>query len=58
MTSELVPERRASAVNLVNMFFGVGAVVGPLVVSVLLERTGAIAARLVDRRGAAGRRGA
>ena len=40
MTSELVPERRASAVNLVNMAFGVGAVVGPLVVSVLLERTG------------------
>ena len=40
MTSELVPERRASAVNLVNMFFGLGAVVGPLVVSVLLERTG------------------
>ncbi len=41
MTSELVPARRASAVNLVNMFFGVGAVVGPLVVSVLLRRTGA-----------------
>jgi len=41
MTSELVPARRASAVNLVNMFFGVGAVVGPLVVSVLLQRTGA-----------------
>ena len=41
MTSELVPARRASAVNLVNMFFGAGAVVGPLVVSVLLRRTGA-----------------
>jgi fucose permease len=36
-----MPARRASAVNLVNMFFGVGAVVGPLVVSVLLQRTGA-----------------
>jgi len=41
MSSELVPTRRASAVNLVNMFFGLGAVVGPLVVSVLLQRTGA-----------------
>ncbi len=41
MTSELVPTRRASAVNLVNMCFGLGAVVGPLVVSVLLQRTGA-----------------
>ncbi len=41
MSSELWPARRASAVNLVNMAFGVGAVVGPLFVSVLLERTGA-----------------
>jgi fucose permease len=41
MASELMPTRRASAVNLVNMFFGLGAVVGPLVVSVLLQRTGA-----------------
>lgn len=41
MTSELVPARRASAVNLVNMFWAVGAIVGPLVVSVLLQRTGA-----------------
>jgi len=41
MSSELVPTRRASAVNLVNMFFGLGAVVGPLVVSVLLQRVGA-----------------
>jgi fucose permease len=40
MTSELVPARRASAVNLVNMFWGVGAIVGPLVVSVLLQRAG------------------
>ena len=41
MSSELAPARRASAVNLVNTFFGVGAVVGPLVVSLLLQRTGA-----------------
>ncbi|MEO5819164.1 MAG: MFS transporter [Vicinamibacteraceae bacterium] len=41
MASELMPARRASSVNLVNMFFGLGAVVGPLIVSVLLERTGA-----------------
>jgi fucose permease len=41
MTSELMPARRASAVNLVNMFFGLGAVVGPLVVSFLLQRAGA-----------------
>ena len=40
LSSELMPTRRASAVNLVNMFFGLGAVVGPLIVSVLLERTG------------------
>ena len=38
MASELAPEKRASAVNLVNMAFGVGAVVGPLVVSVLIDR--------------------
>jgi fucose permease len=41
MASELMPTRRASAVNLVNMFFGLGAVAGPLVVSILLRRTGA-----------------
>jgi fucose permease len=41
MSTELIPARRASAVNLVNMFFGLGAVAGPLVVSVLLRRTGA-----------------
>ena len=56
MTSELVPARRASAVNLVNMFFGVGAIVGPLVVSVLLQRTGRGAAGALDGRGAARRR--
>lgn len=38
MASELAPEKRASAVNLVNMAFGLGAVVGPLVVSVLIDR--------------------
>jgi fucose permease len=41
MSSELAPARSASAVNLVNTFFGVGAVVGPLVVSVFLKRGGA-----------------
>jgi fucose permease len=40
MSSELVPERRASAVNLVNLFFGLGAFVGPLVISLLLRRAG------------------
>jgi fucose permease len=38
MASELAPEKRASAVNLVNMAFGLGAVAGPLVVSVLIAR--------------------
>lgn len=38
MAAELAPNRRASAVNLVNMAFGFGAVAGPLVVSVLIER--------------------
>jgi fucose permease len=41
MSSELAPRRSASAVNLVNTFFGVGAVVGPLVVSLFLKRGGA-----------------
>jgi fucose permease len=41
MSSEIAPERRASSVNLINTFYGVGAVAGPLVVSLLLRRTGA-----------------
>jgi fucose permease len=41
MSSEIAPERRASSVNLINTFYGVGAVAGPLVVSLLLRKTGA-----------------
>ena len=40
MSSEIAPARRASSVNLINTFYGVGAVAGPLVVSVLLRKTG------------------
>jgi fucose permease len=40
MSSEIVPERRASSVNLVNTFYGFGAVAGPLAVSLLLRETG------------------
>ena len=40
LAAELVPSRRASSVNLVNMFFGLGSVAGPLAVSLLLERGG------------------
>jgi len=40
MAAELLPERRASAVNLVNMFYALGAIAGPLAVSFLIERVG------------------
>jgi fucose permease len=40
MSAELAPERRASAVNLVNMFYGLGAIAGPLAVGGLIERSG------------------
>ena len=37
LSSELTPHRRASTVNLVNVFFGVGAIAGPLFASLALE---------------------
>jgi fucose permease len=40
MAAELAPEKRASAVNLVNTFYGLGAIAGPLAVSFLIERGG------------------
>jgi fucose permease len=46
LSSEIVPARRAFAVNLVNAFYGIGAIAGPLAVSVLLARTGEAVAAL------------
>lgn len=40
LASELVPSRRASAVNLVNLFYGFGAIAGPLVAGLFLDRRG------------------
>jgi fucose permease len=40
MAAELAPDKRASAVNLVNTFYGLGAIAGPLAVSFLIERGG------------------
>jgi MFS transporter, FHS family, L-fucose permease len=37
LSSELTPHRRASTVNLVNVFFGVGAIAGPLFAGLALE---------------------
>jgi FHS family glucose/mannose:H+ symporter-like MFS transporter len=37
ISSELAPHRRASTVNLVNVFFAVGAIAGPLVAAATLE---------------------
>jgi fucose permease len=37
LSSELTPHRRASTVNLVNVFFGVGAILGPLLAGLALE---------------------
>jgi fucose permease len=37
MASELVPGRRASTVNLVNLFYAVGAIAGPLLAGATLE---------------------
>jgi fucose permease len=37
LSSELTPHRRASTVNLVNVFFGVGAIAGPLLAGLALE---------------------
>ena len=37
LSSELTPHRRASTVNLVNVFFGVGAILGPLLAGLAIE---------------------
>jgi fucose permease len=37
LSSELTPHRRASTVNLVNVFFGAGAIAGPLFAGLALE---------------------
>lgn len=37
MVSELYPQRRAAAVNLVNVFFGVGAFLGPMMAGLALR---------------------
>jgi fucose permease len=38
LASELTPHRRASTVNLVNVFFAGGAIVGPLLAAAAIER--------------------
>lgn len=40
LASELLPGRRASTVNLVNLFYALGAIAGPLIAGVSLERLG------------------
>jgi MFS transporter, FHS family, L-fucose permease len=40
IASELVPERRASTVNLVNLFYAMGAIAGPLIAGAFLEARG------------------
>lgn len=40
IASELAPDRRASTVNLVNLFYAVGAIAGPLVAGAFLEWRG------------------
>jgi fucose permease len=37
LSSELTPHRRASTVNLVNVFFGVGAIAGPLFAGLAID---------------------
>ncbi len=41
LVARLYPERGASALNLVNLFFGVGAIMGPLVAELARARFGA-----------------
>lgn len=38
LSAELAPERRASTVNLVNLFYAAGAIAGPLLAGIFLER--------------------
>jgi MFS transporter, FHS family, L-fucose permease len=40
LASELAPDRRASTVNLVNLFFAMGAIAGPLLAGAFLEQRG------------------
>jgi MFS transporter, FHS family, glucose/mannose:H+ symporter len=40
IASELAPERRASTVNLVNLFYAMGAIAGPLIAGAFLEARG------------------
>lgn len=40
LASELAPERRASTVNLVNLFYAMGAIAGPLIAGAFLESRG------------------
>jgi MFS transporter, FHS family, glucose/mannose:H+ symporter len=40
LASELSPDRRASTVNLVNVFYALGAIAGPLVAGLFLSLTG------------------
>jgi fucose permease len=56
LSSELTPHRRASTLNLVNVFFGAGAIAGPLFAGLALEwwgtplpalQTGAVMALLI-----------
>lgn len=46
LASELAPERRASTVNLVNLFYAMGAIAGPLIAGALLEAHGSALATL------------
>jgi len=47
LVTRLYPERGASALNLVNLFFGVGAIIGPLVAELARARFGAPEAALI-----------
>jgi MFS transporter, FHS family, glucose/mannose:H+ symporter len=40
LASELAPDRRASTVNLVNLFFAMGAIAGPLLAGAFLNQRG------------------
>ncbi|HEY8551475.1 MAG TPA: MFS transporter [Vicinamibacterales bacterium] len=47
LASEALPHRRASAVNLVNVFYGIGSIAGPLLAAVFLERAGSAVGALL-----------
>jgi MFS family permease len=46
IASEIAPERRASTVNLVNLFYAMGAIAGPLIAGALIEARGSALATL------------